>query len=830
MKKYIWILFFCFSVSQLAASEQESLLTKAGLAFNDSFYSVSSRYLEEYLKLVKVGTVAEAEGRILLAKSYALEKRYSELSKLTALFDVAKIKVLPNTALLEQKIKFWKAYSEIKQGRYPTADVKLLQISVSPLSDEIAINTLGTLSESKFKQNNFSKATHYYMELTQKYGGTPEGEFARIETIKLFLLEKKFFWAERETNKMIEEERGGETEKGQLLKVFLLTLKGEGVQALALFNQLVVNKDESRSYDWFLITFYLAALQEEHKHFDVAAQLYARCLVYSTNLEGSEKVMYKLAGCYIKGNKFDQAISALEDYLSTYPSSKYRDEVKMSLVGLYKNKKRYPEALTILSAIIKSSKSSRRDKFESQLMLAEVYMEQGKVEDSVAAFLAASAFATDEDDKARSIYLAAEQSFNKGDFKQAATLYELLTVNYPRSSFTERAHFSQGVSLGRGENLTKANKVFASFMVAYPNSTFLPNVIYRDAKVFQRQARYEEAKKQFKKVFTDFKSSAEAPKALLGYSDCLSNLGIGLQGIAALKKGVLEFKDSKHIGQIYEHLVYLLLAFSSPEDGLNYADEFIQKYQKDPLAGDILFRVANYWRNVGNDRNARREFLRLYEKFPKNKMAAEAYLQAGLASTRFDLTRSEVILLEIVKDEEFSKLIRAKAALAVGNMKVGQQKYDSAIPYFSFVESNLLECDLVYVSQGRKADTYFLGAKFKEAAEIYRNLITNSRVGAALKEQSRFKLGEILLAEGDDTAAEAVLMDLVYAYNADILNNKIRDWSYFTRTIFILSDHYLSLEKHGAALKILERLEKLNLPLSSEARKRANALRKKLNL
>ena len=830
MKKYIWILIFFLGIYQLSASPQEDLLTKASLAFNDSFYSVSSRYLERYLKQTKAGSLKNAQGTIRLAKSYALEKRYAELLTLISNFDTSTINKRPDTALILQKIKFWKAYGEIKQGQYQLADPELIKIALAPLSDVVAINALGALSESKFKQADIQKSIHYYMELSKKYSGSVEAKFARIETIKLFILENKFFWAEREINKMIKEEASSVNQNGKLLKLFLLTLKGEGKEALVLFNQLIVHKDDSRSHDWFLTTFYLAALQEEEKDFEVAAKLYARCLVYSTNLEGSEKVMYKLAGCYIKSGNFDQAIASLEDYLSTYPSSKYRVEVKMSLVGLYRKKKRYTEALSLLSAIIKNPKASRQDKFESQLMIAEVYIEQERTEESVTAFLAASAFATDEDDKARSIYLAAEQSFSKGDFKQASELYESLTVNYPRSSFTERGHFSQGISLIRIEKLKKANKVFASFMVAYPNSSFLPNVLYRNAKAFQKQERYEEAKEQFNKVFTTFNSSLDAPKALLAYSNCLSDLGIGLQAIDELKKGIEDFKSSKLIGQIYEQLVYLLLTFSTPEEGLNYADQFIKKHRTSPLAGDILFRVANYWRNVGNDRHARREFLRLHDNFPKNHMAQEAYLQAGLASMSFDRTRAELIFIEIVKNEAYTKRIRAKAALAVGNLEVERQKYDAAIPYFSFVGSNLPESKLVYIAQGRKADTYFLQSKPKEAADIYRSLIANQEVGAGLKEQSRFKLAKILLSQEEHAAAEGILMDLIYAYNADILNNMIRDWYYFTRAIFILSDHYLSVEKVELALSVLERLEKLNLPLSGEARKRANALRKKINL
>ncbi|MCK5834217.1 MAG: tetratricopeptide repeat protein, partial [Lentisphaeria bacterium] len=763
MKKYISILIALLGFWQVATAQQQELLTKATLAFNDSFYATSSRYLEEYLKQAKTGTIKEAEAKIQLAKSYNQEKRYTDLSKLTAGLNTKSLKKGPNTAPLLQSIKFWKAYSEIKLGRYPKADIELVRISVKPLSHEIAINTLSALAESKFKQNNFPKSIHYYMELTKKHKGSPEAEFAQIEIIKLFILSKKFFWAEREITKMIKEDGDAVNKKGQLLKLFLLTLKGEEKEALTLFDKLVVSKDNSRNQNWFLVTFYLAALHEKTKDFETAARLYARCLVYSTSLKSSEKVMYKLAGCYIKNNNFDLAISSLEDYLATYPLSKYRIEVKMSLVGLYKKNKRYTEALNILSSVIKGPKASNQDKFDSQLLIAEIYMEQEKTEESVKAFLAASAFATDEDDKARSVYLAAEQSFRKKDFKKAAELYELLTVSYPRSSFTERGQFSKGIALTRTENFTKANKAFESFMVAYPNSSFLPNVLYRNGKAFQMQERYEKAKDQYKKVFTNFKSSQDAPKALLAYSDCLSDLGVGAQAIPDLKKGILDFKESKLIANIYEHLIYLLLTFESPEEGLEFADQFIKTNATSPLTGDVLFKVANYWRNVRNDRHARREFLRLYENFPKNHMAPEAYLQAALSSMSFDLKRSELIFIEIVKNESFSKLLRAKAALAIGNLEVGRQKYEAAIPYFSFIESNLPESNLVYVAQGRKADTYFLQSKLKEAKELYQNLIATKGVESSLREQSRFKLAQILFTEEDDKTAEVVLMDLIYA-------------------------------------------------------------------
>jgi TolA-binding protein len=829
MKRYIWILVLFGVLPVLSATPHDRLFTKAVLAFNDSFYSTASRYLENYLREVTPGSLKEVKGQLLLAKSYAMQERYDALKSLVASFDDRELQKTPESAVLLQKVEFWKAYSEVKQGHYPAADIKLIGISSHPLSDELAIDALGALAESKFKQNNFPKSIFYYMQLSKRYGRTPAGKFARVETIKLFLLEKKFFWAEREIDKMIQEEKGSGEQSGQLLKLFLLTLKGESTEALILFEKLVVSKNNSRSHDWFLVTFYLAALQEKNKNFKKAAQLYARCLIYSVNIESSEKVMYKLAGCYIKSGDFDSAISSLEDYLSTYPRSNYRNEVKLSLVGLYKNKKRFPEALRMLSEILESENTPKADKFESQLMLADVYRDQGKTDESVEAYLKASSFAADENDKARSIYLAAEQSFNKNDFKQASHLYELLTTNYPRSAFVERALFSQGIALERSDELAKANKVFESFVVAYPTSPFLPNVIYRDAKAYQKQGQLEEAQKQFKKVFENYKSSPEAPKALLGYSDCLASLGIGGQGIPALEQGVIDFKESEFVGEIYEHLVFLLITFSRVEDGLGYADQFIQDFPTSPLAGNVLFRVANYWRNIGNDRNARREFLRLHEKFPKNKLATEAYLQAGLVSCRFDLARAEVILSDIVNNESYGTLIRSKAALALGNIEVERQAYDAAFKYFLFVEENSPEPRLVFVAKGRQADVSFLRSEYDEAIKIYQSLIINEKVDTEIREQARFKLGKILLEQNKDEDAEKIFNDLIYAYNADILNNEIRDWHYFTRTIFVLSDHYLAQERVKDALSVLERLEKLNLPLSDEARKRANALRKKID-
>jgi tetratricopeptide (TPR) repeat protein len=146
-----------------------------------------------------------------------------------------------------------------------------------------------------------------------------------------------------------------------------------------------------------------------------------------------------------------------------------------------------------------------------------------------------------------------------------------------------------------------------------------------------------------------------------------------------------------------------------------------------------------------------------------------------------------------------------------------------------FVEGSSPESHLVCVAQGRQADVYFLLSEYDKAVKIYQALVGNESVDAEIREQARFKLGKIFLEQKDGDKAEKVFGDLIYAYNTDILNNEIRDWHYFTRTVFVLSDYYLSQDRVKDALKILERLEKLNLPLSDEARKRANALRKKIN-
>ncbi len=826
MKKQFWIIFAIATLS-LNGHTEDSLITKAKLAFNDNFSKASSRYLELYMGRVGSGSKEEAEATVFLARSYALEERFADLVSLLAKYNGKTVKSREISLSTKHDLVFWAAYGEMKLSKFSNADASLKWLLKQKASPELKLDTLTALAESSFKQKKFTVATDYYMLITEKYSDLPQSRYARSETIKLFLADHQFFWAEREIDKMVAEDVKSGEKDGLGLKLFLLTLKGESKAAISLYNTLIVDVPDRRDSSWFLVTFYLAALLEQKQNYELSSELYAKALIFSTSTVSSEKVMYKLAGSYVKGGEFLDATAILEEYLVAFPNSTYRVEVKMSLAGLCQKVKKFDRAILLLKSVIEDQQSKDNDRFESQLQLAAAYTSRGESDLAIKAYLGASAFANKAEDKAKSVYLAAEQSYKQKDYEQAATYYQVVTVKYASSPYAEKSRFYQGLSFLNSKSYLKATKSFTEFEVEFPSSTLLASAIYQSGVALREAGKISEAKNQFFKVFKGFKVSSEAPQSAVNYADSMVELGHALQIIDTLKEAVVTFQERAMIGALYERLIYIQLTFGEPNEAIDTANSFVANYSKDPLVDKILFRIANYWYNQGHWINARKTYLRITHDFKDNALAQSAYLQVGLVSVKFDTALAMPVFEKIMQSPDFSPNIKAQVSLAMGNLKISELKYREAILDFAFCMENSMDLETICVALGRQSDAYFLLGELKQAIVGFRKLTLKAEPFLDLKEQASFKLGESLLSQGEAPEAVEILQQLIYNYTADISNNVMRDWKYFSRTVFVLSDYYVGEKKYKEAITVLERLEKLNLPVSPEASKRANVLRKK---
>ena len=181
-----------------------------------------------------------------------------------------------------------------------------------------------------------------------------------------------------------------------------------------------------------------------------------------------------VANILFADNRYDEAITKLDDLLKTNPSSELQDEANRCLVRVYITAERFEEAQLILTPMLESSPTSVLNLINAALISRKM----GKGDEAISQLKKAYDYALDSKDFLEIVELAAELFINK-QFKEAATLYEKLADTSQNSQLTQwlvQSYYNSG-------EIAKALKICQKLREKYgslENISVMEVVIYEE--------------------------------------------------------------------------------------------------------------------------------------------------------------------------------------------------------------------------------------------------------------------------------------------------------------------------------------------------------------
>ena len=826
MKKLLFTTLLVFTFS-LFAKEAEDFKSKGIMAFNDNFYSIASNYFTKHLQSVEKKNPEFAEATVLLTRSLMQEQRYQTATEVLKNYSQA---LLPlNQKTVQAELDFWTAYLALTQKKYQEADQTFRKIYRTSDDKILKIRALASLAESMFQQKKYRQCKDSYLKLVSLYENTPQGEKATAELVKLFLLERDFFWAEREIKRMKLSQIRGVKSNALALEVLFESLKGNNEKALQSFQKATTEVwSKKRDNNIYLALYYLGGLLVEKKDFDNAVKVYTTSLNYTTTTKQTEQAIFKIANANISNKKTTEAIKILVDYTRTYPKSTRINEVTSLIGSLYKKNKEYSAALQYFDKVIKSKTASSDLKFKTQLEIADCFVSVNSPDKAITAFLEARKMAETSKDKAKSVFMAAEEAYRTNNYQQAIMYYQLIIEEYNDSSYTEHAYFYQGLAYEKEGKLNEAAIAFQTFLKNFPSSSLLPAVLFQYAAVLKQQGKNMEAASYFEKLVKLYPNSRNTLKATLLQSDCLTASGKTDDSLKLLQEALEKYEKAELHPYVYSRLVNLLLLTDKNDEALKIAGEFFKKYGKTELAPEIICRLGDFYKNSKDYINASKQYEKLAKEFPEDKRAEQAALDSAIACKFFDIPKALEKLTEISKNEKFANVIKAEALFEIGTIYSNRADYNKAVNEFAKISTlKDIPTKLSQRAEGRRGDSLFLANLTLEAAEVYTELLKKEDLNSYLKDQVRFKLAQSLIQQKKSDEAITILHDIIYQHNTEQSSGNVRDWRYFTRAAFELADLYVSQDKTDQAIKVLERIKSKSLPVAAEARTRIKNLQEK---
>jgi TolA-binding protein len=454
---------------------------------------------------------------------------------------------------------------------------------------------------------------------------------------------------------------------------------------------------------------------------------------------------------------------------------------------------RYEESQAALGNLIEEF-PAHAISIKANRLLAWTYAQQGK--DSLAIeteerMLSRYATHGSADDLADAYLNKAHILFNRKEYARAAATYDDVVNRYADHPNKYLALYQAGLCYDRLGRDGDAVDRWEAVAKAQPAGELAERAWVRAGDLYFRTEHYDDAKRCFQGLLTNFAASRAAELGMLRLAQCDYNAGRDKEALEAYTAVLAQYPNSVVAKEAERGIERVLYRLGQKDDGGELLSELVERYPTSAFAADAQFELGMRHYERKEYAEAADAFRRVVSQFPDYSQAdhayflmAEAYVQTGamrearttceqflqffpesewrttvefrLASFRFDegdYARAAVGFMAVLEGEASTEI----ASASLFNLGLCQRMLDDLTAAKATFESYRES----YKGEQRRAQVaYQLGelheseSRFKEAAAEYQ-LALKSNPEQALRIELHFRLGTCYEALGDNAGAIA---------------------------------------------------------------------------
>lgn len=567
-----------------------------------------SRAFEQYQK-VQTAVLSDEEQAIydfefgyslFLQKKYdQAEQRFGRISKNSTKYDQA---------------RFYRAYIAYQKNEL----LKAKQWFELPFKDKnLESKSAYYKSDISFRENRFQeailKAEKYLPQATK----SERVVLYKIVGVSYFQL-KKYQEAISYLNKY--KDAGGawgDVDKYQMGYSYYMLQKYH--EAIGLFNTIVGGKNALAQNAYYHLGACYVALdlkQEALNAFRVSYEL-----GFSKEIALTSQYQYARLS-YDIGNPYEGAISALSNFISTYPHTRESIDVKKLLVKSYAASNDFESALLLIQE--QPDLANAEVLQQVNYLKAEDLLKSQQIDDSKRYFEQAYDALKTSVLAARSLFWLSETQYIAGEYQLALQSLLRLEKNPKKSSIPEYRliAYQRGSLYFQMKRYSEAIEYFEEFIKLkdHQDSVYL-DALLRLGDAFYVTNGFERAITTYKKVIAIHPSTSDyaAYRIAMSYGFMQQNS----QKITALKQWLNQYKDSHFIDQVMFELANTYAQTLQTDLALNTYEELMHNYSKSPWISQAMLRKGLLYYSLEDTENALSLFKELAFKFPKTEEAIQ---------------------------------------------------------------------------------------------------------------------------------------------------------------------------------------------------------------
>ncbi len=354
------------------------------------------------------------------------------------------------------------------------------------------------------------------------------------------------------------------------------------------------------------------------------------------------KITYELSY-----SPFNETITAFEDYIARYPTSKKIDDAYAFLVKVYMTSKNYKDALASLEKI------KRRN--------ADTDMAYQRV-----------------------AYFRGLELFNNLEFIEAVGLFDKsLVYGMYDKDIRALCHYWKAEALYRQMNYSEAQKSFSTFILS-PGSITKPEyklAHYDLGYSFFKLKEYTSAMTWFRK-YTDMTMNDNT----IQYADACNRVGDSYFMLREYDKAVVYYKrayDQKMIDADYALFQqgFCNGLLKNQDRKIAKLQQLLLEFPQSAYADDAAYELGQGHISKDEYSLAKPYYLRIVEEFPNSSYVLRSYLQLGLIYfSENNLDQSAEVYKKLIQDYPGSPESKS-ALIGLKNIYINKNKVDDYVQY-----------------------------------------------------------------------------------------------------------------------------------------------------
>ncbi|HPE86386.1 MAG: tetratricopeptide repeat protein [Bacteroidales bacterium] len=336
---------------------------------------------------------------------------------------------------------------------------------------------------------------------------------------------------------------------------------------------------------------------------------------------------------------YNEAIKAMQEYLSDYPDSPRKDEAYSYLVNLFLVTKNYDDAFSSLEQIKEKNAEMKKAYQQITFSRAIQLFKSGQYEEAIPLLKKSLEYKQDPELAARAIFWEAEAFFRMGNYGEAMRLFKSFMVTPGTYSLNlyPKAAYNIAYCYFKEKDYSNALINFRKFLSlsGVQDIPLKADALIRTGDCFFVEKRYEEAINAFNQAIE--MDAGNTDYALYQKAVSLGALGNFSGKAWILKQLVQQAEKSPLRDDAMFELATSYILMNEPDNALQYYQMLYQEYPKSSFALTALQKTGLIYYNQNNNEEAIRVLKQVIEAYPSSQEAKESL--AGLRNIYVDMGR-----------------------------------------------------------------------------------------------------------------------------------------------------------------------------------------------